>query len=307
MTRYVFLFPGQGSQYVGMGKDLVEHYPEISDLFSTADQILGFSLSSIMFEGPEEILMETVHSQLSIYLHSLAIVKILALRSSIFPTIVSGLSLGEYTALAASNRISLKDGLNLVKKRGELMNEACKQSSGAMVALLGLSVEAVEEGIKSLGENVYIANYNAPKQIVVAGASEKIEEVVSVFQVLGARKAVKLKVQGAFHTPLMQSAQDGLAPYIYNLEIKDSLIPLMSHVDAEFLIDSEAIRETLSRQTASPTLWFQSCLQLEKEADQFLEVGPGRVLAGLNRSMGITKPTHSLGSVESLENFFAEL
>ncbi|AEB41783.1 ACP S-malonyltransferase [Chlamydia pecorum] len=301
MTRYAFLFPGQGSQYVGMGEDLAEFYPIVSDLFSTADHALGFSLSSLMFNGPEDVLMETVHSQLAIFLHSLAVVKIL--ESRISPSIVSGLSLGEYTALVASHRVSLEDGLSLIKKRGELMNEACTRSPGAMAALLGLTADAVKEGIASLGEGIAIANYNAPKQIVIAGVPEKIDEAITVFQALGVKKVVKLKVQGAFHTKLMQSAQDGLAPHIYNLVIQESKIPLMSHVDARFLIESEEIRESLARQTASPTLWYQSCYQIEPEVDVFLEVGPGKVLTGLNRSIGISKPTYSLGTVESIEKF----
>ncbi|SPN73441.1 Malonyl CoA-acyl carrier protein transacylase,(acyl-carrier-protein) S-malonyltransferase,malonyl CoA-acyl carrier protein transacylase,Acyl transferase domain [Chlamydia serpentis] len=305
--RYGFLFPGQGSQYVGMGQDLYEQYPEVADLFDFANESLGFSITSIMFKGPEDLLMETVHSQLAIYLHSMAVIKILSQRSSIEPSLVAGLSLGEYTALAASNRISIIDGLRLVRKRGQLMNEACKQSPGAMAALLGLPSEVIEENIKSLGEGIWIANYNTPNQLVVAGVEEKVDETVQLFRNLGCKKAVRLKVFGAFHTPLMQTAQDGLAPDIYALSIKDLDLPLVSHVVARSLVDAEEIRSCLTRQTTSPTLWYQSCYHMEPEVDEFLELGPGRVLSGLNRSMGISKRISSLGTVENIEKFVSEV
>ncbi|ANH79039.1 ACP S-malonyltransferase [Candidatus Chlamydia sanziniae] len=306
-TRYAFLFPGQGSQYVGMGKDLSHNYSEAADIFALADEILGFSLTSIMFQGPEKLLMETIHSQLAIYLHSMAVVSILSSRSSIVPTVVSGLSLGEYTALTASNRISLLDGLTLIRKRGELMNEACKQSPGAMAAILGLPAEVVEQHIAGLGEGIWIANYNAPSQLVIAGTVEKVSEAIELFQTLGAKKAIWLKVFGAFHTPFMQTAQDGLAPYIYTLPIKDSGVPLISHVVAKSLISVEEIRTCLARQITSPTLWYQSCYFMESMVDRFLELGPGKVLTGLNRSIGLTKPTQSLSTTEIIENFLEEV
>ncbi|WP_100934748.1 ACP S-malonyltransferase [Candidatus Chlamydia corallus] len=304
--HYAFLFPGQGSQYVGMGQDLYVQYPEVADLFDFANERLGFSLTSIMFEGPENLLMETVHSQLAIYLHSIAVMKVLSQRSSIQPSLVSGLSLGEYTALVACDRISMNDGLELVRKRGLLMNEACKQSPGAMAALLGLPSEVIEENIKSLGQGIWIANYNSPKQLVVAGIEEKVDEAIDLFRDLGCKKAVRLNVFGAFHTPLMQTAQDGLAPDIYGLAMKDSPLPLVSHVVGKSLVINEEIRECLARQITSPTLWYQSCYHIEPEVDEFLELGPGKVLSGLNRSMGICKPISSLGTVAQIEKFLTE-
>ncbi|SYX08968.1 Malonyl CoA-acyl carrier protein transacylase,(acyl-carrier-protein) S-malonyltransferase,malonyl CoA-acyl carrier protein transacylase,Acyl transferase domain [Chlamydia poikilotherma] len=308
MTRKIgFLFPGQGSQYVGMGKDLVEHYPEAAEIFALADETLGFSLSSIMFDGPEEKLLETAYSQLSIYLHSLAIVKILASRTSIIPTVVSGLSLGEYSALVASGRISLIDGFNVISKRAQFMNQACKQSPGAMAAILGLTADIVEQNLESLGEGIWIANYNAPKQLVIAGLREKIEEAITLFTDLGAKRAIFLKVSGAFHTPLMQTAEDELAPYLYNLDMNSSEVPFVSNVVANFLTNNDEIRQCLVKQMTSPTLWYQSCSKIDLEVDEFLEIGPGKVLAGLNRSIGLNKPIKSLGTVESINNFLAEL
>ncbi|MEF9497160.1 ACP S-malonyltransferase [Chlamydia sp. 04-14] len=302
-----FLFPGQGSQYVGMGKDLVEHYPEAAEVFALADETLGFSLSSIMFDGPEEKLLETAYSQLAIYLHSLAVLKILSSRTSITPSVVSGLSLGEYTALVASGRISMIDGFNIISKRAQFMNQACQQSPGAMAAILGLTMDIVQQNLESLGEGIWIANYNAPKQLVVGGLREKIEEAVKLFTDLGAKRAILLKVFGAFHTPLMQTAEDALAPHLYNLDMHSSEVPFVSNVVADFLISNDQIRQCLVKQMTSPTLWYQSCSKMDLEVDEFLEIGPGKVLAGLNRSIGLSKPIKSLGTVESINNFLVEL
>ncbi|WP_348664031.1 ACP S-malonyltransferase [Chlamydia vaughanii] len=302
-----FLFPGQGSQYVGMGKDLVESYPEAAEVFSFADETLGFSLSSIMFEGPEEKLLETAYSQLAIYLHSLAVVKILSTRTSIVPVMVSGLSLGEYSALVASGRISASDGFKVISKRAQFMNEACKQNPGAMAAILGLSADVVEQNLASLGEGIWMANYNAPKQLVIAGLREKVEEALGLFVDLGAKRAILLKVFGAFHTPLMQIAEDELSHYLYNLDMNSSAVPFMSNVIAKSLTDTEEIRQCLVKQMTSPTLWYQSCSQMDLEVDEFLELGPGKVLAGLGRSIGLSKPIKSLGTVDSIKNFLAGL
>lgn len=303
MKRIGLLFPGQGSQFVGMGKDLCQQYPEVRSLFVQADEFLGFSLSSIMFEGPEDVLLKTVNSQLAIYLHSLAVLEVLSKRCSLDPVLVSGLSLGEYTALTASKRVSLEDGLRVVQKRAELMNAACEQSLGAMAAVLGLTADVVQTALESLGEGIWVANYNAPKQIVIAGIKGKIEEAATILRGLGAKKVVMLKVSGAFHTPLMQAAQDELTPYLYQLAIKESNIAFASNVIGELVQESTKIRSLMVKQMTSPTLWYQTCFQIDPKVDLLLELGPGNVLTGLCRSIGLVSPCKHLGSVEDIENF----
>lgn len=303
MKRIGLLFPGQGSQFVGMGKDLCQQYPEVRRLFVQADEFLGFSLSSIMFEGPEDVLLKTVNSQLAIYLHSLAVLEVLSKRCSFDPVLVSGLSLGEYTALTASKRVSLEDGLRVVQKRAELMNAACEQSLGAMAAVLGLTADVVQTALESLGEGIWVDNYNAPKQIVIAGIKGKIEEAATILRGLGAKKVVMLKVSGAFHTPLMQAAQDELTPYLYQLAIKESNIAFASNVIGELVQESTKIRSLMVKQMTSPTLWYQTCFQIDPKVDLLLELGPGNVLTGLCRSIGLVSPCKHLGSVEDIENF----
>ena len=288
---------------MGMGKDLCQQYPEVRRLFVQADEFLGFSLSSIMFEGPEDVLLKTVNSQLAIYLHSLAVLEVLSKRCSLDPVLVSGLSLGEYTALTASKRVSLEDGLRVVQKRAELMNAACEQSLGAMAAVLGLTADVVQTALESLGEGIWVANYNAPKQIVIAGIKGKIEEAATILRGLGAKKVVMLKVSGAFHTPLMQAAQDELTPYLYQLAIKESNIAFASNVIGELVQESTKIRSLMVKQMTSPTLWYQTCFQIDPKVDLLLELGPGNVLTGLCRSIGLVSPCKHLGSVEDIENF----
>lgn len=301
--RIGLLFPGQGSQYVGMGKDLFDQYAEAKEVFLVADKVLGYSLSSIMFEGPESTLLETVYSQLAIYVHSMAVYKVLTARTQFVPSLVSGLSLGEYSALVASQRVSFEDGLRVIQKRAELMQNACQQAQGGMVAVLGLSVDLVEEALQQFQGGIWIANYNAPKQLVVAGYKDRIEESKSIFTEMKAKRVVPLKVSGAFHTPLMQEAQDALQPSLRQLKMSDSSIAFASNVVLKSLVDSEEIRESLIRQMTSPTLWYQNCLSMDQQVDIFLEIGPGKVLSSLGKSIGLSHGILSLNSPETIEQF----
>ena len=199
--------------------------------------------------------------------------------------------------------MSLEDGLRVVQKRAELMNAACEQSLGAMAAGLGLTADVVQTALESLGEGIWVANYNAPKQIVIAGIKGKIEEAATILRGLGAKKVVMLKVSGAFHTPLMQAAQDELTPYLYQLAIKESNIAFASNVIGELVQESTKIRSLMVKQMTSPTLWYQTCFQIDPKVDLLLELGPGNVLTGLCRSIGLVSPCKHLGSVEDIENF----
>lgn len=301
------LFPGQGSQYVGMGKDLSERYPDVADLFDLADQTLGFSLTSVMFHGPEGKLMETAYSQPAIYVHGIAVWRVLSTCGLVEPVVASGLSLGEYTALVATGRSTFEDVLRVVHKRAELMQAACQKNLGAMLAVLGLNSDIVERAIRDLGEGIWTANYNAPKQIVVAGVKEKVMEAGQILSTLGAKRVIPLKVSGAFHTPMMLEAQNCLAPYLCDLTIAESDVVFASNVDSQLLVEPETIRENLMRQMVSPTFWYQTCYRMAPMVDQFIELGPGKVIAGLASTMALGKPVTSLGTVETIENFLSGL
>lgn len=307
MTKSIaILFSGQGSQFVGMGKDLYDSYSIAKDLFDLVDDTVGYSLKDIMFNGPQEKLLETEYSQLAIYTHSYIVFKVLSERIDIKCSGMAGLSLGEYTSLTASERISFEDGLKIVQIRGRLMNEACKQTSGGMAAVIGLDASVIEENIQALGEGVWIANYNAQQQIVISGIKEKVLQAIEIFKAVGAKKVIPLNVFGAFHSPLMQFAEEGLAPHLYDLIIRESNIPVISNVLGDFVMLKDEVLSCLVKQITSPTLWYQGCLKLSDTADIFLEMGPGKVLAGLNRLIGIKHSTYSLGTVDQIDRFLLE-
>lgn len=300
------LFPGQGSQFVGMGKDLFDQYSIAKDTFLLADEFLGFSLSSIMFEGPEPKLLETLYSQLAIYVHSMAVFAVINELIGINPVLVSGLSLGEYTALAAAKYISFEDGLRVIHKRAALMQQACQHAQGGMAAVLGLSADVVEEVLNKLGDGVWIANYNAPKQIVIAGYKEKVNQASQMFVDLKAKRVVPLKVSGAFHTPLMQDAQNELEQTLRQLQIQKSSTGFSSNVVLKIMTNPEEIRESLVKQMTSPTLWYQNCLLMDSYVDSFLEIGPGKVLSSLGKSIGLEHPILSVNTQQAIEKFLTE-
>ncbi|WP_213357739.1 ACP S-malonyltransferase [Chlamydiifrater phoenicopteri] len=302
--KVAMLFSGQGSQYVGMGEDLKKNYPVAAEVFEKADDILKFNLSSLMFFGPKETLLETANSQLAIYVHGIATLSVIKSLIDINVHCTAGLSLGEYTALTASGAVSFDDVLPLIKMRGQLMNEACLQTSGGMAAVIGLSPEVVEETVSSIGD-VWIANYNAPSQIVISGVKEKIDESIAIFKSIGARKVVPLNVFGAFHSPLMQSAEDRLVPYLEELDIRETPIKVISNYSGSFCDSIEIFRSQLLRQITSPTRWYQGCLTMDAECDAFLEVGCGKVLSGINSLIGVTHPTENIGCVKSIEKFLS--
>ncbi|WP_213318384.1 ACP S-malonyltransferase [Chlamydiifrater volucris] len=300
------LFSGQGSQYVGMGEDLKNSYPVAAEVFEKADDILGFKLSSLMFSGPKETLLETVNSQLAIYVHGIATLAVIKSLTNINVCCTAGLSLGEYTALTASGAASFEKILPLIKIRGQLMNDACLQTGGGMAAVIGLSPEVVEQTTASIGD-VWVANYNAPSQIVISGVKEKIDESITVFKSIGARKVIPLNVFGAFHSPLMRSAEEGLVPHLEELNLQETPIKVISNYSGDFCESMEVFRSQLLRQITSPTRWYQGCLSMDDKCDLFLEVGCGKVLAGINSLIGVTHPTQSIGCVKSVEKFLSNM
>lgn len=277
-----YLFPGQGSQYIGMGKDHYDSNPEFATYVDDANEILGIDLKSIMFVGPEEKLKQTEFTQPAIFLHSVALFNTLDAK----PDMVAGHSLGEFSALVACGAVSFKDALKIVRRRGELMQQAGTQNPGTMAAVIGLEDGAVEEVCKQAstisGSEVIAANYNCPGQLVISGYIKAVEKAVEMAKEKGARMAMLLPVSGAFHSTLMQPALDGLREQLENLEIKTPSCPIYSNFTAKPTTDEEEIRSNLLDQLLNPVRWTQTLRNMMDDgASSFVEVGPGKVLQGL--------------------------
>lgn len=277
-----YLFPGQGSQFVGMGKDHYESNPDFTAMVDQANEILGFDLKNILFNGPEETLKQTEYTQPAIFLHSVALFKTLEAK----PDTVAGHSLGEFSALVACGAVSFEDALRIVRRRGELMQEAGTQNPGTMAAIIGMEDEAVEnvcsQASSETGKEVIAANYNCPGQLVISGYVEAVEKAVALAKENGARMAMLLPVSGAFHSSLMQPALDGLRDQLENLEIKTPNCPIYSNYTGESTTDPEEIRSNLLNQLLNPVRWTQTLTNMiEQGITSFVEVGPGKVLQGL--------------------------
>ncbi len=277
-----YLFPGQGSQSVGMGKELYDSDPEAAEYFDAANDILGIDLKSIMFEGPEEKLKQTEFTQPAIFLHSVALFKTLDAH----PDMVAGHSLGEFSALVACGAVSFEDALNIVRRRGELMQQAGADNPGTMAAVIGMDDETVEkvctDASSSTGKEVIAANYNCPGQLVISGYKEAVEKAVELAKENGARMAMLLPVSGAFHSSLMRPAYDGLKAQLEELEINEPNCPIYSNYNAEATTNPDEIRSNLLNQLLNPVRWTQTLKNMNANgADTFVEVGPGKVLQGL--------------------------
>jgi [acyl-carrier-protein] S-malonyltransferase len=279
-----YIFPGQGAQFTGMGLDLYEKSPLAQSLFEQANEILGFPITDIMFEGTAEQLKETKVTQPAIFLHSVILAK--TLGDAFKPEMVAGHSLGEFSALVANGVLSFEDGLKLVSKRALAMQKACEAQKSTMAAVLGLDDNVVEEVCASVDGVVVAANYNCPGQLVISGEIEAIDKACELLTEKGAKRALKLPVGGAFHSPLMAPAREELAEAIKNTTFSKPTCPVYQNVVAKAVTSPEEIKENLIAQLTAPVRWTQ-CVQamIADGGTEFIEVGPGKVLQGLMRKI----------------------
>ncbi|HNW70280.1 MAG TPA: ACP S-malonyltransferase [Bacteroidales bacterium] len=275
-----YVFPGQGAQFVGMGKDLYEKFPEAKQLFEKANDILGFRITDLMFSGTDDDLRQTKVTQPAIFLHSVILAAMLG--DNFKPDMVAGHSLGEFSALVAAKALSFEDGLLLVSKRAHAMQKACEQSPSTMAAIIGLADEKVEEILRGINDVVVPANYNSPGQLVISGTISGINTACELIKAAGARRALPLNVGGAFHSPLMEPARADLAIAIEQTIFHKPLCPIYQNVTAKPATDPDMIKENLNKQLTAPVLWSQSVTNMVNDgATTFSELGPGTVLQGL--------------------------
>jgi [acyl-carrier-protein] S-malonyltransferase len=287
-----YIFPGQGAQFVGMGKELYEQSAEAKALFEQANEILGFRITDIMFTGTEEDLKETKVTQPAIFLHSVILAKVLG--TSFKPDMVAGHSLGEFSALVAAGALSFEDGLRLVAARANAMQKACELQPSTMAAILGLDDTVVEEICAKVNDVVVPANYNCPGQLVISGSIAGIDTACELLTEAGAKRAIKLNVGGAFHSPLMESARAELQSAIENTAINSPICPIYQNIDAKPYNDAESIKKNLIAQLTGAVRWTQIVQHmLQDGATSFTEVGPGNVLQGLVKKVDRAMETSS--------------
>jgi [acyl-carrier-protein] S-malonyltransferase len=307
------VFPGQGSQEVGMGADLVAAFPQARAIFAQADDLLGFALSDLCFRGPAEVLNDTLHTQPALFVMGIALLRVLeeALGASFQPACAAGHSLGELTALAAAGAMTFEDGLRLVRERGRLMQEASRRTPGAMAAVLGLDTDMLtalcNEASAQTGRPLVIANDNCPGQIVISGDRPTLELAVPLLERAGAKRVVPLAVSVASHSPLMQSITAEFAQALAATPLSAPQLPVIGNVDAAPLESAEAIRAELGAQLVSTVRWTESVeVMRARGVETFIEVGPKDVLSGLIKRLDRTAQRYTLNSAASVEAFLRE-
>ncbi len=303
IKELAIVFPGQGAQKVGMGRDFFDNSPSVSDLFNKADEILGYSISDICFNGPDEELTKTLNTQPAIFVMSIAALTLLR-EKGFEPSMTAGHSVGEYAALVAAGVLSFEDGLRLVAKRGRLMQEAGTTAPGTMAAVIGLDYETIKKCcMDSYSAGIVeIANFNTPEQIVISGETAAVERAAELIKAKGAKRVMPLNVGAAFHSRLMKTAAESLATHLDGVDFKHPSMPVVVNATAEMLTDASKIKETLKTQMLGSVMWVDSIRAMAADGiDTFVEAGPGRALCGMIKKIDLSLTTLNIEDMATLE------